>query len=348
MPALNLWGYLHTVSVIGLMALFLLGIERVLDPARRGEGRSRRWYLGWTTAAGVAVGWVHPWQGATLIAILAGLVLWGRFAPRYRVLALPAVATALPIIYLFLVSKLDDDWVIFAEQNAGDHPPVWVVLAAFAPLALPAIAGVRRHLDDDQERMLLLWAAAGLAAYVTAPQFPSHALQGLTIPLAVLAVRGWRRLRLPGVVGIACAAALTVPGTVFIVDTFREERSSTEAPYVFTPGEDDALNFLEDAPAGGVLSRYYLGGAVPAQTGHDTWVGHFAWTPDFDERRQAADDLFAGRLSAAESRRLVASIRPRYLLADCQGGADLEPLLGPMVARTHRFGCASVYEVAGP
>jgi hypothetical protein len=141
---------------------------------------------------------------------------------------------------------------------------------------------------------------------------------------------------------------VTVPGTVFIVDTFREQRHSIEAPYVLDPGEDDALQFLADSPDGGVLSRYYLGGTVPAQTGHDTWVGHFAWTPDFEERRRRADDLFAGRLSPADSRRLVASIRPRYLLADCQDRADLQRLLGPMVTRTERFGCARVYEVAEP
>ena len=71
--ALQLWGYLHAALTIGLMALFLLGVERVL-----GGGDRRGSYLAWTSAAGAVVAWLHPWKGATLLAILGGLALWGR------------------------------------------------------------------------------------------------------------------------------------------------------------------------------------------------------------------------------------------------------------------------------
>ena len=40
-------------------------------------------------------------------------------------------------------------------------------------------------------------------------------------------------------------------------------------------------------------------------------------------------------------------VEPAYLLADCGRHVDLATLLGPLVARTHEFGCASVYEVGG-
>lgn len=346
MAGLQTWGYLHTVTVIGLMALFLLAAERAIDPERRRPGRSQGWYLGWMTAAGVVAAWVHPWQGATLAAVLIGAAAWGRFDRRYRVFALPVAAIAVPIVYLGLLSKLDDDWVKFAEQNAGDQAPLWIVLLAFGPLVLPAIAGVRPRTTDVQERMMLLWAAAGLVGYFASPQFPSHALQGVSIPLAILAVRGWPRLRLPRPAAVAAVAVLTLPGTAFIVESFVSDRHSHEAPYRLADGEDDALRFIEESEReGGVLSRFYLGGAVPALTGRDTWVGHFAWTPDFDERRRRADELFDGRMPAAEATALVSGARPAFLLADCLVNRDLRPRLGALVERTHRFGCATVYEL---
>jgi hypothetical protein len=125
-----------------------------------------------------------------------------------------------------------------------------------------------------------------------------------------------------------------------------ERAQGYTAPYVLGADEDAAFRFLERAPRrGGVLSRYYLGMAVPAFTGRSTWTGHFTWTPGFEERLRTADDLFSGRLGVTEPRKLVRSARPAYLLAGCGQRTDLTALLKPLVARTHRFGCAPVYEV---
>ena len=345
--ALQLWGYLHAALSIGLMALFLLGVERILVPERRRPGRGAGWYLGWTSAAGMIAAWMHPWKGATLVAIMAGLAAWGRLAPRYRILAVPAAAIAVPILYLLLLPRIDHDWEVYAPANAAVHAPLWILAAALLPLVVPALFGLRAvPRDDDAGRMLLLWPPAGLAVYFLTEQFPYHALQGLAIPLAILAVEGFRRTALPAWVAVACVAALTLPGAAFLLDTFRDSRRSGVAPYVLRPEENDALRFLARAPGdGGVLARYYLGMTVPPQTGRDTWVGQFPWTPDFEKRRAAAEELFSGRMAPADAQRLVREIGPRWLLADCGRQVDLEPLLGDLVRRTDRFGCAAVYEV---
>ena len=96
-----------------------------------------------------------------------------------------------------------------------------------------------------------------------------------------------------------------------------------------------------------MLARYYLGMTVPPQTGRDTWIGQFPWTPDFEERRAAAEELFSGRMAPAEAQAMVRRIGAPWLLTDCDRQTDLEPLLGALVTRRHRFGCASVYEVGG-
>jgi hypothetical protein len=347
MPALQFWGYLHAALVIGLLPLVLLALERVLDPARRAPGRSRGWYLGWASIGGLVIGWLHPWQGATLLAIIGGVAAWGRFRPGFRILLLPALATAAPMVYEFLLSRLDADWISFSQQNTAPHAPLWMLLAALLPLALPALLAVRPNVDEVGERILLLWPPAALGVYLLTAQFPYHALQGISIPLAVLATRGFARLRLPALAGAACVAVLTIPGIVHVSENLSASIDSDVAPYVLDDGENAALEYLANAPVeGGVLARTYLGGSVPARTGRDTWVGHFTWTPDFNRRAAIAEDLLAGRLGRGQARDLVASIKPAYLLADCGQTTDLAQLLGPLVGPVESFGCASVYPVA--
>jgi hypothetical protein len=47
----------------------------------------------------------------------------------------------------------------------------------------------------------------------------------------------------------------------------------------------------------------------------------------------------------ADARDYVRGSDARFLFASCRPAADLEPILGPLLARTRRFGCATVYEL---
>jgi len=135
MAALQLWGYLHAALVIGVMAFFVLGVERLLAP-----GRASRRVLAGTSAIGLVLAWMHPWQGAILLAVMAGVAVWGRLDLRYWILAVPGAAMLAPMVYELLLSKLDADWKVDAAQNAGTHAPLWIVAAGLAPLVVPADA----------------------------------------------------------------------------------------------------------------------------------------------------------------------------------------------------------------
>jgi hypothetical protein len=341
----RLWGYLPAATAIGLMPLFLLGVERILDPSRRAPGRSRGWYLAWTAAAGLVATWLHPWQGEILIAIVAALALWGRFDRRYLALAPALVATAVPLGYYFLLGESDPAWEL-ARDRSGDlaHYVAAVVLLGLAPLAAFAIVGAASPARDEQERMLRLWPLAALLVYLVSPSSAYHAFNGLALPLAVLSVRGWCRLGLGRTLALAAVAVLLVPAAIHGARVLRDEPG--DPPHLLEGGEADALAALDDSPRpGGVLAAYRLGGAVPGLTDRSSWLGHPSWTPDWDARNTAMIRLFNGQLAPREIRFLFASTGAAFLLGDCTQN-DISKELGSLVTSSRRFGCATLYELA--
>jgi hypothetical protein len=197
-----------------------------------------------------------------------------------------------------------------------------------------------------------IWPFAILLVYLLpVGTFPYHSFQGLQIPLGILAVIGVRRIW-PAIPSWAAAAALfvmVIPGTLHKADVFRNSVQSGGDPYFVFDGERELLKTLDRDPrAGAVLAPTYAALLVPSRTGRETWVGPFSWTPDWERRAELSNDLFEGRLSTAEARRVVIESRARWLFADCRplALARLEAQIRPLLARPpQRFGCARLYEL---
>jgi hypothetical protein len=228
-----------------------------------------------------------------------------------------------------------------------------------APIAIPAVAGARKLPAGPLRTALVAWPIAALAVYAFTSQFAYHALQGISIPLGVLAVAGLSRTRpanvrsrraWPAVTGLAVAglavAVAILPGAAYELKTFRDSERSGAAPYWLRADDHDALVYLDHLKVtGGVLAREYIGMAVPAFTGRHTWVGEFTWTPDFSRRAALAEQLMDGRMSAAAAQRFVSATGARFVLADCGAAARLDATLAPLVSSRRRFGCATVYRL---
>jgi len=355
MPAWQLWGYPHAGVTTGALAGALLGMVTLATRLRApgASPSSQRRLIVAISLAGCLVGWLHPWQGATLIAVAIVLAIDGRSWRYAEALVAPAIATGLPMLYEYLLEHDDAAWHLDSVQNAAGHVPLWMLLAALLPLAVPAAAGIRAVAAGPLRTMLIAWPVMGVVVYYATDQFPYHALQGISIPLAVLAVAGYgrysRNLRSTARewLALAAVAVVTIPGAVYEIQTFRDSERSGAAPYFLKPGEHAALAYLDRLKGpGGVLARQYLGMTVPAFTGRRTWVGDYTWTPDFEARAPLIEKLMDGGLSPAESRAVVAATRARYLLSDCETTAPLERLLGPLIISRRSFGCASVYRLA--
>lgn len=328
-PSNWLWGYLFTAVAVGLLPLSLLAFERDR--------------LSWAAGAALLISWLQPWQGATLL-----LVLWAaeRFRITRRLFVVGAAGTA-PLLYYLVLSKTDDAWRLAGEANDFGSWPWWVTIVALAPLAVPALAGVRKVPQDFAGRALLAWPLAALSVYVLPfGTFPAHSWQGVALPLVVLAMLGWGpRLKTP--VLVAVVALAIVPGTLYRADQMRGAVQIGRQPFFLTDGEREALRALEDDPRpGGVLAPIYSGLLVPAYTERETWVGAGSWSPDYDVRVQRAEALFSGRVSGAEAEALVRETGARFLLSDCHGRVDISRLVaGVVTGPPRRFGCAAVWEV---
>jgi hypothetical protein len=352
-PPGYLWGYPMTALALGLMAIAFLYAERALAAERPGRDA----WLGAAAAFGASA--THPWQGLILLGVLGAACAWQAAARETTVRELVrrlwpvAAGAALPAAYYALLTAVDDSWARTAEvyREDFDRWPLWLLALALLPLVLPALPGYRGGAEGLQERILRVWPPVALVLYLLPfGTFPFHAFNGISIPLAVLAVR-WAApwLHRPGIrpalVGIALVL-LILPGAADRVRLARAAVQIGVEPYALEPGEADALDALESDPRpGGVMATVYLGQLVPEHTGRETWVGHPSWTPGFQARAARAAELLDGRLGTSGARELVRESGARFVLARCGAGERLERWLGPLVRRTRRFGCATLHEL---
>lgn len=341
--ASRLWGYLPSIIAAGVMPLFLLGVEAILAGPDGTPWRT----VAWTALAGVLCAWFHPWQGEALILMVALLCAWRRFDRRCARLALPALLTGLVIVYYLALRDYDAAWRIAGASQLQPPIPLGVLALSLAPIIVPALGGLRYPIDT-QERLLLLWTPTVLAAYLIGGEASLlHLLEGLSLPLGILCVRAWSRVKVHPIATALSLAVLTIPGSAFIANQERRLVSRRiEATYL-RAGEAAALRYLDNSrQPGAVLSTRYLAPAVPAFAGRQVWDGHPAWTPDWRRRTLLATRLFRGRLRGAMARGVIRESGAGFVLADCRSPIDLRESVGAgLLSAPKRFGCASLYLV---
>jgi hypothetical protein len=274
---------------------------------------------------------------------------------RLELLAVTAIGTAVPLLYYFLLGHADVNWGMAREASKHNFP-FWSIALVLVPILPFAALGYRGRSRSFWETSTRVFPLAALLIYcfsaTGASATPLHAFQGITVPLAVLAVAGlsrsgWYRYRHRRVVGAIVLALATVPATVWELKTAHGYMGPQVGNANFIArGERDALNYLDhDRQRGGVLTRNYLGVVVPARTGRRTFVGNCLWSqPNCSQRLFITTQMFTGQLGPRVVRELVLGSGARFVLVDCKA-ADLTGDLAPLATSVRRFGCASVYEI---
>ena len=333
------WGYYPTLISVALLVVTLVLLDR---PSGRRVVAA--------CASALLCSWLHPWQGEALLVVLAAAaVLGGDVRTSWRRYLAPGVCALLPIAYYFVFARIDTAWELASRSNAFPLIPWWALLAGLLPLSLPALFGLRLQTRSVLEMSLWVWPLACLIAYFVTPSFRYHAFEGISIPLGVLAVRGWQRIRLrapaPRLIASTAALALvTVPANLLFAFDLDDTVRASPTLFALDPDEVAALAWLDDPDAeGDVLAPWEIGASVPARTGRRTWVGHGSWSPAFRNRAATAERLFSGHMDSEEAQRFVASTGAHFLLAGCRHEGDLQASLGPELAHVEGFGCARVY-----
>lgn len=360
------WGYPFALMAVALIVFGMLAYARARD--------ANRWAWG-PGLLGALAGSLHPWQGELFALVLVGAELsrapetvrdlrgvaaarWLR-DPRIRLALGTLVLTGIPLLYYLVLGRLDTNWGM-ARQHSKHAFSFTAIAIGFAPLAVFAALAYRGRPASFLELLLRAWVPAALVIYVLSATAlsatPLHAFNGITVPLAMLAVTGVRRTgltRIPRGRALAVVAVLLgiVPGNVYTMAYAHEYTSPTQgnADYI-SPSENRAVQYLKASPIpGGVLSRFFLGEALPGLTGRHDLTGDCLWSePRCLDRASAADSLLAGRMKPAAARRFVSQSGARFVLAGCQPHVDLRRWLGSLIVATHRFGCATVYELVAP
>ena len=345
-----LWGYLMTGIAVFAMPLILLGIERWRESRRPRT-------LALSALGALFVMWLQPWQGATLVLIVGAVeaIRWRRTGERPpAALMVVPVAAAIPAVYYYVLSHADAAWKLAAESNgAGAQPlwswPWWAIALTMLPLVAPAALAYRLPAQSWQEIAVRVWPLACVVVYLLpVGTFPYHAIQGIQLPLSILAVQGVMSLgwRPRPVLVVGALLLMTVPSFIHKIGLARVNIQENLYPYYVFTDEKRALDALESDPRpGGVLAAEYASNMIPYQTGREAYVGALSWSPDFDRRRNRANRLFDGKMTPGQARDFVTETRARFLLDSCRAAADLTSDLRPLLARVRDFGCARVYEL---
>jgi hypothetical protein len=220
-----------------------------------------------------------------------------------------------------------------------------------------ALLGYRGRPRTFLELVMRAWPLAALVIYVFSASglsaTPLHAFNGITVPLAMLAVLGvvrtrWPVLPRPGWLAAGAIVLATVPANAYAMAIAPPDVRPTYGNANFiTRDERDAISYLRHDPvSGGVLTQFYLGEVVPGRTGRHVLVGDCLWSePECMPHSEAADALFNGTMSPRQAQTFVRLSQARFVLASCQVHGNLARLLGPELASVKRFGCAAVYEL---
>ena len=352
-----LWGYMMTAIAVGLLIFGLLLAESAAKP---GASRITKAAL---PATAFFCSWLQPWQGAELLGavLLTDLLISDRGTRGLLVIAKGRAALILagllPLLYYLWLGSSESVWKIAASAN--NAVPLWSVgvwLAVLLPW-FPALRAFFKRPAGWQETALrvvpvLMLAEYGLISITRAGTFPFHAVQGLTLFLAVLSVEGallvrnraWWGRHIP--LAVLAVVLMCVPGTLHRLNLMRLEIHKSAQPYFLEAGEVEALAQLkqEEGP-GGVLAPIKAALSVPAHSQRPVWVGELSWTPDFRDRVERAERLFKGQLTTNQAQMLVAESNARFLYSDCGHTFDLTTQLQSQILKVTQHGCARVYEL---
>jgi hypothetical protein len=273
--------------------------------------------VGYVLLIAVLVQFANPIAFALVDAGFAGAALfawWGQGRLRVRDLAALGIVAAgqLPLlIYNLAILSRDPVWSQFTAQNQTPSPPPDYYLWSFGVFWPFAFAGAWFALRARNPALgaALAWAAAAFALAYAPFNIQRRFLQGVTIPLAVLA--GWGLMRLfearaalsPGLRrwrGALASAFILIASisTIFFIVGQTIYMRSRPAKYFYPAGLEEAAGWLGQhaSPGEFALAAEPTGSLLAQRSGLKVYLGHPMETLDYPAKQAIVDAYYEGRL----------------------------------------------------
>lgn len=308
---------------------------------------------------------IHPYDGLTVIVV--SVLVCGVATVRGKTSPGPAVAVfagAFPVLlYYRWAYSLGPGLRGALALNRTPTPAVWWVLSGYGFLWVLAGGGVIMARGNTWRlpSLLPVWVMAQFALLYAPIQFQRKLVQGLEVPVCLLAGLAWARL--PGwvwtarrrktrtlrrlvLIGLALLLGVT---NGFVTARQCVRIASGHRLFHLGQGEEAALLWLgtHTRRSDVVLASTQLGLFTPVLAGNTVVAGHWAETPHFNRRKQEVARFFAPSTSSAVRAALLTRFHVRYVVVGRDEGADGKFVAehSPFLRRVFQAEEAAVYTV---
>jgi len=351
-----------------LLVIFLL----LLEYLRRGG-------LWWSGLAGVATLLLiiaQPFNlvivAAVLLAYLAFLFLLKRLPSGRRFWGLlPLALIPLPlVIYYYFVFTTNPVFRAWWEQALTPSPHPLHYLLAYGPFIL-AIPGIMALIREKEEGLLLVAWAVIIPPLLYLPLNPQRRfIEGLHIPLSILATIGVYRYLLPGMESsrlwawitsheryesrslrrlvLVTIFLLTLPSNLYILASLGVTAIQHPYPFYHERAEVEAVDWLAAHTSGEdtVFTTYWTGSYVAARAGNRVFLGHWAETMNYAQKTEEAKTFF-GQASDEWRKELLREYNISYLFYGPRERAlpGFEPEGKPYLVESYSNRLVTIYRV---
>jgi hypothetical protein len=352
--------------------------------------RSQQLRYAWAAAAvALFLGVQHAYDMFIIYPVIGlyGLFVWlrDRQFPLYlfKLGVIVVLISMWPALQAFYITQADAVWkgVLSQFDNAGAWSP--------APWLLPILLGIPWLLAiwaldirtpwrdrDDTHLFILAWFGAHVVLVYLPLNFQIHLFSGWQVPIGILAAIGlyrrvlpWLRKRLPrtetGRLARLAAVALVIvvmPTNLYILAWRLLDMRAAWQDYDARPAENrhflrtsevNALGYLEKQVKGDdvVLASLDIGQFVPALTGARTFIGHWAQTLKFNDKRTMVNAFFTASTADAERQTILRQYKVSYVIFSPEetklgGATPFDPATASYLTEVFADGDTKVYKVS--
>ena len=329
----------HLTAAMTLLLLFFILALRYME-------NSHLWPLlaSGMTLLGLVV--IQPFAALLVDGILAVywllLFLRRRRLPSRETLAMTVWALApLPLLaYYFTAFISDPVFQSWSAQNILPSPPLIHLLVGYGMVLLLAGTGAVHVMRRRDERPLLLvaWMTGALLLAYLPFTLQRRMLEGLHVPLCVLATMGmfeyllpaltrmswlqrlaaWRRYDTPGLrrLLLFSTIAVTLPSNLYLVAGSSLAAVQDDPSLYYSQEEMGAVDWLRNNTERSetVLASYPMGRLIPARAGNRVFMGHFIETVEVQRKKELATTFFRADTTDDFRRNLLNEYHIRYVL----------------------------------